>query len=226
VSPGVRDPLPAALLVLTFVTGLVDAVSFLGLDRIFTANMTGNVVFLAFAVAGTPGLSVARSLTSLLAFLAGAALGGRVGIALGPDRRQWLLVAAAVEAGLLLAAAIVSVGFDVGSASPPGRLYGVIVLTALAMGFRNATVRQLAVPDLTTTVLTLTLTAVAADSGFAGGRNPRLGRRIAAVAAMFAGAALGALLLRGGLQWPLVVSGACVVVAIVACRRSAAAEAV
>jgi uncharacterized membrane protein YoaK (UPF0700 family) len=188
--------------------------------------MTGNVVFLAFAVAGTPGLSIARSLTSLLVCLAGAALGRRIGIALGHDRRQWLLVAAAAEAGLRLAAAIVSVGFDVGSASPPGRLYGLIVRTALAMGFRNATVRQLAVPDLTTTVLTLTLTAVAADSGFAGGRNPRLGRRIAAVAAMFAGAALGALLLRVGLQWPLVVSGACVVVAIVACRRSAAAEAV
>lgn len=225
-SPAVRDPLPAALLVLTFVTGLVDAVSFLGLGRIFTANMTGNVVFLAFAVAGTPGLSIARSLTSLLAFLAGAALEGRIGTVLGPDRRQWLLVAAAAEAGLLLAAAIVSVGFDVGSASPPGRLYGVIVLTALAMGFRNATVRQLAVPDLTTTVLTLTLTAVAADFGLAGGRNTRLSRRIAAVAAMFAGAALGALLVPEGLHWPLVVSGACVVVAIVACRRSAATESV
>jgi uncharacterized membrane protein YoaK (UPF0700 family) len=147
-------------------------------------------------------------------------------IVLGPDRRQWLLVAAAVEAGLLFAAAIVSVGFDAGSGWPPGRLYGVIVLTALAMGFRNATVRQLAVPDLTTTVLTLTLTAVAADSGLAGGGNTRLSRRIAAVAAMFAGAALGALLVREGLQWPLVVSGACVVVAIVACRRSAATEAV
>jgi len=187
--------------------------------------MTGNVVFLAFAVAGTPGLPIARSLTSLLVFLAGAALGGRIGIVLGPDRRQWLLVAAAAEAGLRLAAAIVSVGFDVGSASPPGRLYGLIVRTALAMGFRNATVRQLAVPDLTTTVLTLTLTAVAADSGLAGGRNTRLpAHRLRA--AMFAGAALGALLVREGLQWPLVVSGACVVVAIVACRRSAATEAV
>src|SRR6266566_1919803 len=67
------DRLPPALLVLTGVTGLVDAVSFLGLGHIFTANMTGNVVFLGFAAAGVPGLSVARSSTSLVAFLAGAA---------------------------------------------------------------------------------------------------------------------------------------------------------
>jgi len=74
-----------------------------------------------------------------------------------------------------------------------------IVLTALAMGVRNATVRKLAVPDLTTTVLTLTLSGLAADSSFAGGSNPRWQRRIGSVAAMFAGAASGALLLRHSL---------------------------
>src|SRR5262249_37295888 len=76
----------------------------------------------------------------------------------------------------------------------------------LAMGFRNATVRRLAVPDLTTTVLTLTLTAVAADSSLAGGDNPRLGRRLTSIAAMLAGAALGALLLQYGLALPLIGS--------------------
>lgn len=157
-----RDPLPFALLTLTFVTGLVDAVSFLALDHVFTANMTGNVVLLGFAIAGAPGLSVARSLTSLVAFLVGAVLGGRLGLAMAVARRRWLLTIAAWEAVLLFAAALVSIGFDVGTATPPGRRYGMIVLTALAMGARNATVRQLAVPDLTTTVLTLTLTAVAA----------------------------------------------------------------
>ena len=81
------------------------------------------------------------------------------------------------------------------------------------MGLRNATVRRLAVPDLTTTVLTLTLTGVAADSSLAGGDNPRAGRRLASVALMFAGAALGTVLLRLGLALPLVVSGACVLAA-------------
>src|SRR3712207_3247055 len=82
-KPAGDDRLPATLMALTVVTGLVDAVSFLGLGRVFTANMTGNVVFLAFAVAGAPGLSIPRSLASLIAFLAGAAIGGRLGAAMG-----------------------------------------------------------------------------------------------------------------------------------------------
>jgi uncharacterized membrane protein YoaK (UPF0700 family) len=203
--------------VLTAVTGLVDAVSFLGLGHVFTANMTGNVVLLGFAVAGAPGLSMARSSTSLVAFLVGAALGGRLGVAMAlARRRRWLLTAAWAEALLLVAAASASIGLEIGSAASPSRLYTVIVMTALAMGLRNATVRRLAVPDLTTTVLTLTLTAVAADSSVAGGDNPRIGRRVASIFLMFAGAAVGTLLLRWGLALPLVVSAMGVLAATVA----------
>src|SRR2546428_8442670 len=72
-----ESPLPGALLVLTAATGLIDAVSYLALGHVFTANMTGNVVFLGFAVAGAPGLSIPRSAVSLGAFLAGAVAGGR-----------------------------------------------------------------------------------------------------------------------------------------------------
>src|SRR5262245_19839436 len=78
------------------------------------------------------------------------------------------------------------------------------------MGLRNAAVRRLAVPDLTTTVLTLTLTGVAADSSLSGGKNPRIWRRLGSVVAMFGGAAIGALLLKYGLALPLLFSGACV----------------
>src|SRR4029077_366323 len=77
-SPTTDKVLPYALLGMTAVTGLVDAVSFLSLGRVFTANMTGNVVILAFATARVPGLSIVRSLTALSAFLVGAILGGRV----------------------------------------------------------------------------------------------------------------------------------------------------
>ena len=81
-----------------------------------------------------------------------------------------------------------------------------IAFTAIAMGMRNAAVRKLAVPDLTTTVLTLTITGLAADSSLARGTNPRLQRRIAAVVAMFAGAALGSITLRHSVFMALVFS--------------------
>jgi uncharacterized membrane protein YoaK (UPF0700 family) len=101
--------------------------------------------------------------------------------------------------------------------TPVPGLYALILLTAVAMGLRNATVRRLAVPDLTTTVLTLTLTALAADSTLAGGRSPRHGRRLAAVLAIFAGSAVGAVLVSlGGLTLPLMVTGACIVLVTLA----------
>lgn len=216
-SPVNDGTLSVALMALTVVTGLVDAVSFLGLGHVFTANMTGNVVFLGFAVAGAPGLSIPRSLTSLGAFLLGAVIGGRLGVAMSATaRRRWLLTVAVAEAALLFAAAIASIGFDIATTTPASRLYAVIILTAVAMGLRNATVRRLAIPDMTTTVLTLTLTGLAADSSPAGGNNPRIGRRIASVLLMFAGAAVGTLLLRQGLALPLVLSGVCVLAATAA----------
>jgi uncharacterized membrane protein YoaK (UPF0700 family) len=181
---------------MTAVTGLVDAVSFLSLGHVFTANMTGNIVLLAFASAGESELSVPRSLTALLAFLAGAVLGGRImARASGESQIRMALVAFGVEITFLVAAAFCAIGYAAAS-SHSLQLYGLIALTALAMGTRNAAVRKLAVPDLTTTVLTLTLTGLAADSFLAHGSNPRWQRRLAAVLAMFAGAALGAILLR------------------------------
>src|SRR5438876_7528967 len=208
--------LPLLLLVLTVTTGLIDAVSVLGLGRVFTANMTGNVVFLGFALARVPGFSAVRSLAALAAFLSGAVIGGRLGTRLDPSRQRWLLSVAVIESRLLFAAALAASGYDSGALAPVARLYALIALTALAMGIRNATARRLAVPDLTTTVLTLTLTGLAADSWLAGGGNPRWRRRVASVAAMLGGAVVGGLLvLRGGgvLELPLVLTGAITLIA-------------
>src|SRR3989442_4930826 len=100
------DRLPLALLTLTGVTGVIDAVSFLGLGRVFTANMTGNVVLLGFAVAGAPGLSIPRSAVSLVAFLVGAGAGGHMGHYIaGGSLRLWLLTASLRVTALLSASA-------------------------------------------------------------------------------------------------------------------------
>jgi uncharacterized membrane protein YoaK (UPF0700 family) len=72
--------------------------------------------------------------------------------------------------------------------------YALVVFLAFAMGLQNATARRLGVADLTTTVLTLTVTGLAADSRLAGGTHPNTGRRLAAIAAMFVGAFVGAVL--------------------------------
>jgi uncharacterized membrane protein YoaK (UPF0700 family) len=187
----------AALLASTLVTGIVDAVSFLALGRVFTANMTGNIVLLGFATGGAPGLSIPRSLLALLCFSVGAAAGGRMTSRKStPDSARWASHACGVEAFLLLAAAALCLGLADPGAGSPGKVHGAIALTAVAMGLRNAVVRKLGVPDLTTTVLTLTITGLAADSVPAGGDNPRWQRRIAAILAMLVGAAAGALLLK------------------------------
>lgn len=205
-------PQPWLLLPLSVATGLVDAISVLALGNVFTANMTGNIVFLGIAASGAPGFQVARYLVAIGAFLAGAAVGGRVGKAhAGRSLRRWLLTSGLIEALLLWIAAGFGGGLDIAAGSPKPNVNAIIVLTALAMGYRNATIRQLKIPDLTTTVLTLTLTGLAADSRLAGGASPNWARRLSAVVAIFAGAVLGALLVtHTGLVIPLILSGALV----------------
>jgi uncharacterized membrane protein YoaK (UPF0700 family) len=168
--------------------------------------MTGNVVFSAFAVAGASGLSVSASLLALATFLLGALAGGRFANAMeSRSRRRWVGGAAGAEALLLAGAAMCAIGLPLDATI--GQRWPVIVLTALPMGLRNATVRRLGFADLTTTVLTLTLTGIAADSSLAGGANPRPARRIGSVVAMFSGALLGAVLvLHQGLAGPLAIA--------------------
>lgn len=219
-------PLPWLLLLLSVTTGLVDAISVLGLGKVFTANMTGNIVFLGFAAAGMPGFRVAPYLVAIAAFLIGALVAGRVGKGhAGLPLRRWLMLAALIEAALLWIAAGAAVGFDIPAQSPGTSLYAIIALTGLAMGFRNSTIRQLKVPDLTTTVLTLTLTGLAADSSLAGGSNPNVARRIGSVAAIFLGAAIGAAMVtHGGLVAPLILAGALVLAGTAACALHPAAR--
>ncbi|EPD58700.1 YoaK family protein [Streptomyces sp. HGB0020] len=206
------------LLGLTVVSGLIDAVSYLGLGHVFTANMTGNVVVLGFAAAGAPGFSVPHTATSLACFLLGAVAGGRVGRWRGEgSRRTWARLVLAAEAVLVGASAVVAFAAPHATAS----VYALIALTAFAMGLRNATVRRLGVADLTTTVLTMTLTGLAADSRAGGGSGHRSPRRSASVVAMAAGAWLGAwLVIHHGLGPPLLVAACATgVLALVASGR-------
>ncbi len=187
-----HGPLAPMLVALTFVTGLVDAASYLKLGHVFVANMTGNVVFLGFALAGAGGLSVAASLIALGSFLAGALLGGFLGAHNPGHRGHVLRAASSVQASLIVLAMLLALfasepfGADV--------RYALIVLLALSMGVQNASAQRLAVPELTTTVLTRTLTGLASEAGLVEGAGSKSGRRILAVAAMLLGALAGGLL--------------------------------
>jgi uncharacterized membrane protein YoaK (UPF0700 family) len=133
------------LISMTLVTGLVDAFSYLVLGHVFVANMTGNVVFLGFALAGAPGFSIGASLAAMAAFAVGALLGGRLA-AWHCGHRGRLHSSAAAAQSVFLAVAVILAA----AGSPPdaGFRYGLIGVLAISMGIQNAAARTLAVPDL------------------------------------------------------------------------------
>ena len=197
--------LPPLLVALTVVTGLVDSFSYLVLGHVFVANMTGNVVFFAFALAGVGGFSAPASIAAIGCFAAGALVTGRLGRSLAARRELLLGVTAGIEA--VIVAETVTMAALTSRPIPAGLRYALIVSLSLAMGAQNATARKLAVPDLTTTVLTLTITGIAADSPLAGATGAHAARRLISVAAMFVGALAGALLvLRVHIVYPLVIA--------------------
>jgi uncharacterized membrane protein YoaK (UPF0700 family) len=208
-----QGPLPPLLIAMTLVTGLIDAFSYLVLGHVFVANMTGNVVFLAFALAGASGFSILASLVALGSFVLGSLGGGLLGTRFGSHRGHLLSTAAGIQTLLLAAATILAA--LAGNSVSTGYDYGLIIVLGLAMGLQNATARKLAVPDLTTTVLTLTIVGIAADSHLTGGSGSRAGRRVISVAAMFIGALIGSLLIfHVSIVSPLVI--ALIIIAIVA----------
>lgn len=189
------------MMALTLVTGVVDAVGYLALDRVFTGNMTGNVVILAMALAGAPNLPALGPLVALGAFLLGAAVAGFTlqSSPQGWNRRVTLLLTAGCIA-LTGTAAVSLIVEDVGRQS-----IGVVVAAVIAMhmGSQALIARHLGVRDMTTVVITSTMTSLAGES-LVGKQRPRLfNRRLGAVLAMFAGAAIGAILLQTHFSVPI-----------------------
>jgi uncharacterized membrane protein YoaK (UPF0700 family) len=218
-------PLPWLLLVLTMVTGVVDAVSYFKLGAVFVANMTGNVVYLGFAISHARDFSIPSSFVAIASFFLGAFAGGRVGLRIGQHRGRHLAGASLIECALVVVALAVSMlAHDFNGNSVR---YTLIVLLAITMGFQNATARRLGVPNLTTTVLTLTLTGLAADSNWVGGKNPNSAPRLAAIAAMLLGAALGAAVISlSGVSAGLVLALALLAIVAIAAHRQSSSPAI
>ncbi|WUH94850.1 DUF1275 domain-containing protein [Streptomyces sp. NBC_00433] len=204
---GPHGPLPPLLLALTLVTGLVDAFSYLVLGHVFVANMTGNVVFLGFSLAGASGFSVTASVLALAAFAVGALSGGRLAHAMPGHRGRLLLAVTTAQTALVVLAWVLASVADLPARG--GWRAALIIVMALAMGGQNAVVRRLAVPELTTTVLTMTITGMASDSRLAGGSGSKVGSRMLSAAALFLGALAGAALVgHAGRELPLPAAAA------------------
>lgn len=200
------DPLVVYLLILTFSTGLIDALSVLSLGHVFTANMTGNVVFVGFALSGWHEFPLALCLLSAAGFFCGSLLGGRLSFGLVEPFQSTVLDRGAKAELLLQLPALLIMVLPSSMLDLSKSQAVLLILLGASMGVRNAIARKLAVPDLTTTVLTLTVTGIMADSRLAGGSNPRLARRVLAIAAMCSGAMLGGYLIRNGYQLLLILA--------------------
>jgi uncharacterized membrane protein YoaK (UPF0700 family) len=193
-ADGQDGPLPALLLALTVATGMVDAVNILRLDHVFVANMTGNIAFIAFGVAGAKGFSVLTSLTALGGFVVGAALAGWYRPSW--DRAQLLRASTAVKLCMSIPAVVIvaTTGIPSGSLAT----YAVTALLAVSMGIQNASIGQLAATHLRrTTVVTSTLTGLFANLRTMGVRGTLTHDRMASLGSLFIGCVLGAALVLG-----------------------------
>lgn len=199
---------------MTFATGIVDALSYLGLGQIFTANMTGNTVFFAIAVGEGNVLTAARSVVALLGFASGALLAGR---RLEPvrDPDPWPRAVTSVLYVELVLVLLFAVLWAWVGGRPEGPItYGLIAISSVGMGMQSAVGRKLAVPGVSTNVLTMAMTGLMAELAAVGISGSEARRWAAAVLAMGAGAAIGAALFlfsRPFLPIPIVVvlAGVC-----------------
>lgn len=192
------------MLALTFSTGVADAVGYLGLDKVFTGNMTGNIVILGMAVAGAEGLPILGPVVALLGFMFGAAVAGRA-LRGRPSAwtgvTTWILLA--VGFFLVIAAVVLVLPLDAATSSIHALAAGVLATT---MGAQAAAARHLAVKDVTTVVVTSTITGLAADSWLGARVAQPWIRRFLAIALIAGGAATGALLLTVGIAYGVALS--------------------
>ncbi|TBN57835.1 DUF1275 domain-containing protein [Glaciihabitans arcticus] len=180
----------AGLLMLTASTGIIDAASYLALDRVFTGNMTGNVLFIGFALVGVAGIPLLNNVIALLGFVVGSIVSGRI---IGRGHRKGL---PATSAATLAVAAVIIVALGLALVFvgdlPEWALLVVTFVLASTMGAQVSAVKPIGNSDVTTIVVTNTVANLARDSRLGGGRGQAWLPRLLAVVAMGLGAAIGA----------------------------------
>lgn len=189
-SPVSERSTVAALLLLTFATGLADSISILVLGHVFVANMTGNVIFLGFWLAPRTSIDLTAVVVALPTFVCTTILSGRISRHFADRTRQWITTVLATEITLLVALAILA-GAGILQYHNNTKLIMIGVL-AVTFGLQHSSARQFGIQELSTTVLTSTIVSLGLDSRLAGGSGDRQALRLSVVLTMCAGAFLGA----------------------------------
>lgn len=189
-SPVSERSTVAALLLLTFATGLADSISILVLGHVFVANMTGNVIFLGFWLAPRTSVDLTAVVVALPTFVCTTILSGRISRHYADRTRQWITTVLATEITLLVALAILA-GAGILQYHNNTKLIMIGVL-AVTFGLQHSSARQFGIQELSTTVLTSTIVSLGLDSRLAGGSGDRQALRLSVVLTMCAGAFLGA----------------------------------
>jgi uncharacterized membrane protein YoaK (UPF0700 family) len=206
----------AALLLLTFATGLADSISILALGHVFVANMTGNVIFLGFWLAPSTTIDLTAVAVALPTFICTTIVSGRLARHFGTRTRTWISTVLATEIVLLVALAILA-GTGVLRYQGNSRLI-MIGLLAVTFGLQHSSARQFGIQELSTTVLTSTIVSLGLDSRLAGGTGERRRLRIGVVATMCAGAFFGATMSRYVIAPVFVVTAAVIAASLVIFR--------
>lgn len=212
----------AGLLLLTFATGLADAISVLALGHVFVANMTGNVIFVGFWFAPRSTVDLTAVVVAFPAFVAGTVLGGRLTRQLGERTRLWVSTALGIEVAVLVALSILA-GTGVCRYHDNSKLF-LVGGMAIAYGLQHASARQFGIPELTTTVLTSTIVGLGVDSRLAGGKGEREKLRVSVVVVMCLGAIVGATITRFAVAPVLALAAVTVGVSLLIFRFGAAAS--
>ena len=203
------------LLALTFSTGMIDALSWLGLNGVFTANMTGNVLIIGMGAVGAGGAHWAPPLAALVIFLLGAATAGRLQRDQPPGWSRCTTAIFAVVGAIVAALGAASLAW------PPRHFdasaYLVMSALAFAMGAQGAEAMRLAVPQIITVAVSSAVVGLGISLFIAPHVHSRAGRdllrRTLAIVALIAGAVAGSLLLQLAFGLGLLAAGVVVIAA-------------
>jgi len=206
-----RDVRPGLYLVAA-ICGIIDVTCIKALGGVFAEMMTGNLLLMSIDV-GSGGTfeRSSRYLWPLIAFSIGAILGGRL-LCLQEDRKVRRNGFVAVWCTIVIAAMICGL-YEPNGKETLGR--AITALLALGMGLQTALLRRHGVQDLATNVMTLTLTALLADSRLGEGSRANVVRRVMSIACFFSGGVIAAALVHFGTVYPLGLAALLYALAIV-----------